>query len=122
VQAYRRFGYQRAIDPRDTIWIAEHGGEILGIVRIAEEEGVLVLRGMRIAEQVQRRRIGSRLLEEIAAWLGSRECFCVPYAHLVNFYAQAGFAQIEPESGPAFLTERVRDYRASGLDAILMKR
>jgi GNAT superfamily N-acetyltransferase len=91
-------------------------------VRIADEHGVLVLRGMRVAESVQRRGIGTRLLEEIAAWLGPRECFCVPYAHLVSFYAQAGFVQIELESGPAFLAQRVRDYCESGLDAILMKR
>ena len=33
----------------DTVWLAEVADELIGIVRIAPEEGTLVLRGMRLA-------------------------------------------------------------------------
>jgi hypothetical protein len=62
------------------------------------------------------------MLEAIAAWLGDRECYCVPYPHLVEFYAQIGFAVFEPAAAPAFLAERVAEYRRRGQDVILMRR
>jgi GNAT superfamily N-acetyltransferase len=121
-EAYARFDYKRPIRADDAVWLAEDGDEVIAVVRIAHEEGVLVLRGMRVVDRMQRRGIGTLLLQAIAEWLGGRECFCIPYAHLVSFYAQIGFEQIEPEAAPAFLAQRMRDYRANGLDAILMRR
>jgi GNAT superfamily N-acetyltransferase len=121
-EAYARFDYMRPIRRDDAIWLAEDGDEVVGVVRIAREEGVLVLRGMRVVDRMQRRGIGTRLLQAVEQWLGERECFCIPYAHLVSFYAQIGFEQIEPEAAPAFLAQRMRDYREKGLDAILMRR
>jgi GNAT superfamily N-acetyltransferase len=118
---YRR-KIRRKIDPADTVWIAERAGEAVGIVRIAAEHGTLVLRGMRIAEHARRQGLGTRMLQAIAEWLGHRECYCVPYAHLVGFYGQIGFAEIEPADAPPFLAQRLVDYRNEGLNAILMRR
>ena len=111
-----------AIDPADTVWLAEDGEDSVGIVRVAAEQGTLVLRGMRIVEHARRQRLGTRMLEAIAAWLGDRECYCVPYPHLVNFYGQIGFNVLEPAVAPKFLAERVAEYRRSGQEAILMRR
>jgi GNAT superfamily N-acetyltransferase len=119
---YAAFGYRRAIDPADTVWLAEGGEDAVGIVRVAEEQGTLVLRGMRIVEHARRQRLGTRMLEAIAAWLGDRECYCVPYPHLVDFYGQIGFNVLEPAVAPEFLAERVAEYRRSGQEAILMRR
>jgi GNAT superfamily N-acetyltransferase len=94
----------------------------VGIVRVAEEQGTLVLRGMRIAEHVRRQRLGIRMLEALAEWLQDRECYCVPYPHLVGFYGQIGFTIIEPVAAPLFLAERLVDYRRNGEDVILMRR
>ena len=121
-EAYVRFDYERPVCAEDAIWIAEEGDEVLGVVRIASEEGVLVLRGMRVVDRMQRHGIGTRLLRAVEKWLGERECFCIPYTHLVSFYAQIRFEQIKPEAAPAFLAQRMRDYREKGLDAILMRR
>ena len=41
---YESLGYRQGIAPRDIVWIAESEGEPIGIVRIAPELGVLVLR------------------------------------------------------------------------------
>ena len=115
-------GYRRTIDPADTVWFAESADEAVGIGRVAAEQGTLVLRGMRIAEHARRQRLGTRMLEAIAAWLGDRECYCVPYPHLARFYGQIGFVVLEPPVAPVFLAERVTEYRGTGQEAILMRR
>jgi GNAT superfamily N-acetyltransferase len=119
---YAALGYRRTIDPADTVWLAETAGEAVGIVRVAAENGTLVLRGMRIAVEARRQRLGSRMLDTIAEWLRNRECYCVPYPYLVGFYGRIGFAVIEPSAAPLFLAERLANYRRSGEDVILMCR
>ncbi len=122
LSVYVALGYRREVDPADTVWLAETEDEAVGIVRVAAEQGTLVLRGMRIAEHVRRQRLGTRMLEAIAEWLGDRECYCVPYPHLVGFYGQIGFVVLEPAAAPAFLSERVAEYRRNGEEVILMRR
>ncbi len=119
---YAALGYGRMIDPADTVWLAETVEEAVGIVRVAAEQGTLVLRGMRVAEYARRQRLGTRMLHAIAEWLRDRECYCVPYPHLVGFYGQIGFAVIEPAAAPMFLAERLANYQRSGEDVILMRR
>jgi GNAT superfamily N-acetyltransferase len=119
---YAALGYRRTIDPADTVWLAESAQDAVGIVRVAEEEGTLVLRGMRVAEHARRQRSGTRMLEAIAEWLGDRECYCVPYSHLAGFYGQIGFVPLEPAAAPAFLSERLAEYRRNGQEVILMRR
>ena len=119
---YAALGYRRTINPADTVWLAENGADMLGIVRVAAEQGTLVLRGMRIAEHARRQGLGTRMLEAIAEWLQDRECYCVPYPHLVGFYGQIGFKALERTAAPTFLAERVAEYRHSGQQAILMHR
>ncbi len=120
--AYAALGYRRTIDPADTVWLAENPEEAVGIVRVAAEQGTLVLRGMRIAEHARRQRLGTRMLHAIGEWLENRECYCVPYPHLAGFYGQVGFAVIEPTAAPVFLAERLANYQRSGEDVILMRR
>lgn len=119
---YAALGYRRTIDPADTVWLAESAEDAVGIVRVSAEQGTLVLRGMRIAEHARRQRLGTRMLEAIAAWLGDRECYCVPYPHLARFYGHIGFVVLEPSAAPAFLAERVTEYRGAGQEVILMRR
>ena len=120
--AYAAWDYARLIAPDDTIWIAENGDELVGIVRIAREFGTLVLRGMRIAETWQRRGIGTQMLDAVDAWLGERKCYCVPYAHLGEFYGQIGFEIIEVDVAPLFLRGRIHEYRRASLDVMVMVR
>jgi GNAT superfamily N-acetyltransferase len=124
----RRFylgrGYGGGIRPEDTVLLAEQDGQLAGIVRLAREHGAVVLRGMQVDPAFQRRRIGTRLLAVIADELGERDCYCIPYAHLVEFYGQIGFRPIEPDDAPAFLAERIEEYRgrANGKEYLLMHR
>jgi GNAT superfamily N-acetyltransferase len=122
ITAYEIWGYQRGIAPGDTVWMAEAADELVGVVRVAPENGTLVLRGMRIAELWRRQGIGSAMLRVVAAWLGGRECFCVPYSHLIGFYGQIGFVETPSAAVPAFLAARLAEYKDSGLDVTVMRR
>jgi N-acetylglutamate synthase-like GNAT family acetyltransferase len=66
--AERRYG--GGIRPEDALLLAEHDGELIGIVRLTTEEGVAVLRGMQVHPRFQRQGIGKRLLAAVAkSWM-----------------------------------------------------
>jgi GNAT superfamily N-acetyltransferase len=120
--AYEAWGYFGGVRPEDTVFLAERGGELVGVVRLTLEEGTRMLRGMQVAPAAQRQRIGSRLLAALVSQLAGEACFCVPYAHLVGFYGQGGFVEWPLDETPAFLTRRIAAYRSEGLAMTLMRR
>lgn len=119
---YQEWGYNGGAEPSNTVLLAERNGEILGIVRCTFEDGVVMLRGMQVASTAQRLGIGTMLLDAFLQQLGDRECYCIPYAHLIAFYGRAGFNVCSVEHSPNFLRDRVSEYRAKGLDVTLMRR
>jgi N-acetylglutamate synthase-like GNAT family acetyltransferase len=104
-----RYGSDVALD--DTAFIAEDDEALVGLVRLVQEQGVLVLRGMRVVAERQRQGVGTRLLHALVADVGTEACFCIPYPHLVGFYGRGGFVEIDPADAPAFLGERLTAYR-----------
>jgi GNAT superfamily N-acetyltransferase len=122
--AYDAWGYDGGVHPADTVLVAEEepGGELVGVVRLTLEEGTRMLRGMQVAPRAQRRGVGTQLLRALVARLGRESCYCVPYAHLVDFYGRAGFAEQPLAGAPAFLVERLARYRGEGLAVTLMRR
>jgi N-acetylglutamate synthase-like GNAT family acetyltransferase len=110
--AERRYG--GGIRPEDSVLLAEHDGELVGIVRLTAEEGVIVLRGMQVHPRFQRQGIGKKLLATVAQERDGTDCFCIPYAHLVGFYAGIGFRSTEPAKAPTFLRLRLERYQARG--------
>ena len=120
--AERRYG--GGIRPEDAVLLAERDGELVGIVRLAAEENVVVLRGMQVRPRFQRQGIGKRLLATVADELDGRDCFCIPYAHLVGFYSGIGFQVIEPTKAPTFLRLRLETYqnRGDGKEYLIMQR
>ncbi len=114
--------YSRMIAEDDQFFIAEIAKEIVAAVRLAREEGVLVLRGMRVRGDVQREGVGTQLLHRLVLAIRSEACYCIPYRWLISFYAQAGFREILSEEAPAFLADRRAHYASEGLDVVLMRR
>lgn len=119
---YREWGYRSAAHPNDTLIIAEHDKRIVGVVRLLVEHGHRMLRGMRVQPAYQRTGVGTRLLELAAQHIGGRECFGIPYIHLLPFYARIGFVEIPVETAPPFLVERAESYRAEGLKVAIIRR
>jgi N-acetylglutamate synthase-like GNAT family acetyltransferase len=96
--------------------------KIVGAVRLSQESGVLVLRGMRIAQSYQRQGIGTRMLWRLSKSIGSRECFCLPHAWLEGFYGIIGFAKLEDGEAPLHLLARLAQYRGKHSQLIIMRR
>jgi GNAT superfamily N-acetyltransferase len=94
---------------------------IVAAVRLCAEGGALVLRGMYVADDRRGQGIGTRLLDSIPAVIGSSDCWCIPYAHLTNFYSRIGFRVHEGEDIPPFLAERQGRYTAGGKKVVVMK-
>lgn len=120
--AYSAWGYDTGAQPGDTVYVVEREGHVIGLVRRTAEGGTLMLRGMRVAPEAQRQGVGTRMLEAFVAELSGRECFCISYAHLVDFYGQYGFEVESPDRAPAFLADRLARYRTKGLNVIIMRR
>jgi GNAT superfamily N-acetyltransferase len=117
---YRLAEYSGLVNPADLVVYAKEQGRIIGAGRLSEEEGVLVLRGMRVLKQHQGRGVGRAILGLLVEEGRSRDCYCIPYRSLQHFYAAEGFHKIASPKAPGFLGDRLKDYRARGHDVILM--
>lgn len=115
-------GYQGAVEDVDRVFVATADGTIVGVVRLAPERGVTVLRGMRVAPSFQRQGVGRALLASLDGVLRGGPCYCLAYPWLRSFYGIIGFREAQPAEVPAFLAERYREYLARGSDVILMRR
>lgn len=109
----------------DTFFVAVLGDELIGAVRYCIENETPMLRSMMIHEDYRRRSIGRRLLRKFEDYLDARDIhdvYCLPYSHLVRFYAKIGFQLVPEVEVPPFLRERLREYRKTGKDFVCMMR
>ena len=119
---YKKMGYGGGLCTSDSVLEARDLGRLVGVAKLSDEGGVLVLRGMYVEKASQRQGVGHQILEAVGRTIGSRECWCVPFAHLKDFYSRIGFSECTPESSPRFLGERFHRYRKLGHQVIIMKR
>lgn len=119
---YAQCGYGGGVDEADITLVAKRANRVVGAVRLCNEEGVTVLRGMQIFPAFQRRGIGRTLLAACVPYLNRRDAFCLPYAHLLAFYASVGFRDVAANDAPPFLAIRLQSYLASDQDVIVMGR
>jgi GNAT superfamily N-acetyltransferase len=119
---YRITDYSGPVAPVDRVVYATEEGRIIGAGRLCEEEGVSVLRGMRVLEEHRGRGVGKTILHSLASQGSNRDCYCIAYNNLRHFYADKGFDEIKPSEAPTFLCDRFRDYQARGLNVIIMRR
>lgn len=117
---YRITGYDGSVAPDDRVVYATEEESIIGAGRLSEEEGVLVLRGMRVLEKHRGRGVGTAILDVLVNEASKIDCYCIPYSCLQPFYAEKGFDKLAPLEAPGFLHNRFKEYRARGLDVILM--
>jgi len=115
-------GYSQPIQAADEIFAAWADSEVVGAARLAVEEGVTVLRGMRVRANLRHRGIGRQLLRRLDEVLGTTTCYCIPYGWLTEFYGGIGFKLVNTNQVPPFLAERHARYTQVGLDVVLMVR
>jgi predicted N-acetyltransferase YhbS len=119
---YEAVGYGGGVHDADLAFAATLDGRVVGAVRLCEEAGLTVLRGMYVAPECRRQGVGSALLSACLPWLEWRTAFCLPYLHLADFYGQAGFRPAPPETLPRFLAERLAAYALKGQAVLAMSR
>jgi GNAT superfamily N-acetyltransferase len=78
---------------------------------------------MQVTLRMQRKGVGTLILNAIIPFLDGKECFCVSYRGLVSFYKQIGFVEVDASECPAFLEDRVADYRRKlDEDVVIMRK
>ena len=119
---YRITGYNGPVAPDDRVIYVSEEGRTIGVGRLSKEKGVFVLRGMRVLEEHRGRGVGKAILDALVREANTRDCYCLPYSNLKQFYATGGFNEIKPSEAPAFLHTRFSQYRARGLDVMIMQK
>jgi N-acetylglutamate synthase-like GNAT family acetyltransferase len=123
VAYYRQFNYTPTVHRSDVFVVAEHEGELCGVLRLCEEHDLFLLRGMRVSEPLRRRGIGTSLLKEAETLIGPRDCYCIPLRRLASFYGRIGFVPLPAAKAPPVLRQRCNGYRRQyALDVIIMHR
>ncbi len=120
--AFKDWGYRGNARNTDTILMAEHEGELVGLVRLTPEHGVPVLRGLSIPPKYQMRGIGQALVRRALESFPGSDFYCLPLAPLKDFFAYGGFVPCPPDQAPPFLSDRLDQYRHGGGNFILMHR
>ncbi len=119
---YRITGYKGSVSPEDRIICVTEQGQTIGVGRLSREKDVFVLRGMRVLKEHRGRGVGKAILDALVREADNRDCYCIPYSNLKQFYSTGGFNEIKPSGAPGFLRGRFKRYQARGLDVIMMRR
>jgi GNAT superfamily N-acetyltransferase len=113
---YRVCGYSGGVEKKNRqIITAIESGLIIGVVRICQEEGFTVIRGMQVADSHRRGGVGTLLLDLAVRKLKAtrKVCWLIAYLELEGFYGQGGFHFVEDNDpcAPQHLQERLAKYQ-----------
>jgi GNAT superfamily N-acetyltransferase len=87
--------------------VAERGGERVGLGRLVElEPGVFELGGIWTAEAARGHGVARAVVTELIERAGDARLWCIPFTHLVAFYASFGF-DAAPSPWPASVAAKV---------------
>jgi len=121
---YVKCGYGGTFDGSDDVFYVVENDRLSGVVRIALENGILILRGMQVLPTLRGKQIGRKLLRYMVDNISliKAPCYCLPHNHLIRFYGDAGFIIAEPIDVPDFLIKRQLKYTKQGLNIEVMVR
>ena len=83
---YSEMEYSGGLNPSDRLVIAKEESRIIGVLRVCEEQGHLLLRGMRVRPDRRGQGIGELMLAVAETVIGQRTCYGLAYPDLVAFY------------------------------------
>ncbi|MGD8113105.1 GNAT family N-acetyltransferase [Vibrio sp. TRT 17S01] len=121
-QFYKEQGYHSAWSNTERAFICLYDGKIIGSVKVELINNVTILRGMYIASDFQGQGLGLKFLKHIEPVLDLRTAYCMPLAHVTNFYKHIGFKEVEESQYPEFLQKRCEKYREMGYLITTMRR
>ncbi|EPF2931174.1 GNAT family N-acetyltransferase [Vibrio navarrensis] len=119
---YKEQGYHSAWSDTERAFICLSDNAIVGSVKVEFINDVTILRGMYIASDFQGQGLGLQFLQHIEPVLNLRTAYCMPLAHVTNFYKHIGFKEVEESQYPEFLQQRCKKYREMGYSITTMRR
>src|SRR5688500_15911356 len=94
---YERVSFLPTKLERDTLVIAELDGRRVGIGRLVNlSDGSAELGGMYVDDDVRGRGVAGKIVERLIELAGTRQLYCIPFAHLSAFYERYGFVLASP--------------------------
>jgi len=123
---YKTHARVAKVTPEDELVVAYANQKFIGSVRLCNENEVYTLRSMQVADNHQGQGLGRELLNRFRQRVEEKnisEVYCIPFAHLEDFYGQIGFKKVEIDQVPGFLQERILGYNERNPEKsfILMK-
>lgn len=119
---YVSWGYAGGIAADDRVLVAMLDRRTVGLVRECHECDSLLLRGLWVDPNHQRRGVGQELLAAFVTRTQNADCYCLPFAHLIPLYQRQRFEVVPDDALPHFLAERLADYRRDGREIVAMRR
>ena len=119
---YRTMGYHSGWSDNEQAYCFLADDVVKGCVKVEKIHGIRMLRGMYLQKNLQSKGFGTLLIKHIEPVLNEATSYCLPFAHLSEFYGQIGFEKIPCESLPDFLITRFKKYQEMGHKIIAMKR
>jgi N-acetylglutamate synthase-like GNAT family acetyltransferase len=116
---YKRNQYKGKVKESDKVWVlTQIDGNVVGAVRLCQQAGFTMLRGVWIERELRAKGLGSQLLRYLQSSGELHGCYCFPYLHLEQFYARHGFRRIK--SVPVALQLILERYNRHSTQVLLM--
>ncbi|GAA6134797.1 hypothetical protein NBRC116188_15870 [Oceaniserpentilla sp. 4NH20-0058] len=118
-QFYRTQKHKGSASGDDKVFIIQQESVIVGAVRLVPYSGYYWLRGLYIKNALQGKRLGSQLLDCVAAQI-SLPIYCFPYPHLDHFYSQAHYQHVDENLLPDNIATLFERYNRKGQGVLVM--
>ncbi|MCV6614149.1 MAG: GNAT family N-acetyltransferase [Cellvibrionaceae bacterium] len=110
----------------DRCFCLRQNGGIVAAVKLSPQtiDGLdyWFLRAMVVEPTKRGEGLGSALLQGLLPVLAERPCYCYPFNHLEGFYAQAGYARMDPAILPQRLQQGLARLQQQGRKVVVMVR
>jgi len=95
---YAQIDFALSEPPRDQTFGGFVNDQLVGLARINHHADAREIGGFWTHPEHRGRSVATRLLCHVLDLLPmDRRCFCIPFAHLADFYRAHGFRDLEPE-------------------------
>ncbi|MDX1453078.1 MAG: GNAT family N-acetyltransferase [Oleiphilaceae bacterium] len=111
---YSEQQYRCRFDRNSQIYALYLKQKMIACVQIDREHNYYFLRAMVVAKNYRRQGLASQLLNAVAPYISTKDCWCLPFVHLVSLYQTAGFSEHDETTIPPTISTRLQRYHAQG--------